>query len=208
MGLGPGWSVCPPTGDGVKVWSMNNAMNWRTDIDYIFEVHDFHNKLNRVRGGYQHQTAIREAIAHDVPYVVRERWDFLPGLKQVVYPWEAIFKEFQSDYLGCSMDCMIAMAIYCGYSDIQLYGIGINSASPYDFQVPSMNYWVGVCHGRRINIKVNTVGNYKHTDILTTKNGEVYGLRIPQRKWPTFDPTLPMCDCMKTPNARHTAFDK
>jgi hypothetical protein len=99
---------------------------------------------------------------------------------------------------------MIAMAVYCGYTDIQLYGIGINAASPYDFQVPSMNYWMGVCHGRKINIQVNNPGAYKHTDILTTRNGEVYGLRKPQRPWPTFDPTKPMCKCMKEPNARHT----
>jgi hypothetical protein len=205
MGLGPSWSLAPQCGPGVKVWGMNNVLNWRP-VDYVFEVHDWYQKMNRVRQGDFHQRAVRTAIRTGTPYIVRERYPFFPGLKQVVYPWEAIFEEFQSDFLGCSMDCMMAMAIYCGYTDIQLYGIGINRASHYDFQIPSMNYWLGVCHGRGINIHLNQHGGFRHTDLLRTVDGKVYGCQKPQRKWPTLDPSLPECACVKRHDAHH-CFD-
>lgn len=201
LGLGPNWSLAPQCGPGVKIWGMNNVLNWRP-VDYVFEVHNFHNKLHRLRGGEIHQRAVRKAIETGTPYIVREKWD-IPGLKQVVYPWDTLFNHFQTDLLGCTMDCMIALAIYCGYTDIQLYGIGINRASHYDYQIPSMNYWIGVCHGKGINIHVNNFGGYRHTDIMRTHDGLIYGLRTPQKAWPTIDPSLPECDCVKRNDAPH-----
>jgi hypothetical protein len=205
MGLGPGWSAAPPCGQGEKIWGINNVCNWR-DVDYVFEIHDYNNKLFRLRGGLNHQKAIRKAIRKKIPYIVREHWNFLPGLKQVVYPWEAVFQHFQTDFLGCSMDCMIAMAIYCGYKELQVYGLGINLASHYDYQIPSMNYWLGYCNGAGIKVRINNVDGWRHTDVLRTVDGEVYGLRKPQRAWPTHDPSLKPCDCTKSHNAAHCAF--
>ncbi len=196
-GLGPGWSLCPPMKEGRMIWGINNILN-RRKVNYVFEIHDFHDKLNRLRGGHVHQKAIRLASRYKIPYIVRERWSFLPHLTQIVYPWEKIYEEFQTDHIGCSLDAMIALALYCGYTDLQMYGNGANLASIYDYQLPTNNYWVGVCHGRPdVNITFHNIGGLRHTDILRTVDGKVYGLDIPQREWPTIDPTLPECDCTK-----------
>ena len=202
MGLGPGWSLAPQCGPGVKIWGINNVLCWRP-VDYVFELHDWYNKLSRIRGGQAHLKGIRKGVAAGIPYIVRERWPFVPSLKQVIYPWEAIFERFQTDFLGCSMDCMLALAIYCGYKTIHMYGIGINKASRYDYQIPSMNYWAGVCTGAEIDLRIHTFGGYRHTDMLRNFDGKVYGLKKPQRKWPTLDVTLPDCDCVRKHEAYH-----
>lgn len=206
MGLGPGWSLAPPCGPGVKIWGINNVLNWRP-VDYVMEIHNWRLKMTRLKGGGVHQRAMNKAVEMGIPYIVRERWDFAPGLKQVVYPWEAIFDKFGHDFLGCSMDCMMALAIYCGYNDINIYGLGINAASQYDYQLKSQNYWFGYCDGAGIKVTVHNVGGYRHTDIMRNDNGLIYGLNKPQtRVNHGLDPTLPECDCVKMHEAAH-CFD-
>lgn len=195
-GLGPGWTLCPPVKEGRMIWGMNNLV-LRREVNYLFEVHDFEEKFHRLGEGLTHQAACQAAVRKGIPYIVREKWDFLPGLKQIVYPWEGVFNMVGSDNLGCTLDCMIALAVYCGYKDIQVYGQGANKATFYDYQVPSNNYWIGVCHGAKINIKFHNLAGLRHTDIMRTSNGRVYGLDIPQRPWPTIDTTLPACNCTK-----------
>jgi hypothetical protein len=93
---------------------------------------------------------------------------------------------------------MIALALFCGYKDLQMYGNGANLASIYDYQLPTNNYWIGVCHGMPdVDITFHNIGGVRHTDLLRTVDGKVYGLGKPQRAWPTIDPTLPECDCTK-----------
>lgn len=197
VGLGAGWSLCPPMKEGREIWGINTIL-LRRPVSMVFEIHNFHEKLNRL-DGHSHQRAIRTA-GSDTPYMVREYWDFLPHLHQIVYPWDEVFDEFQTDLVGCTFDAMIALAICCGYDDIQVYGAGANNASHYDYQVPSNNYWVGVCHGRKLNIKFHQIGNVRHTDIMRTHDGLIYGLGKPQGAWPTIDNTLPACTCTQTPN--------
>lgn len=204
-GLGPGWSLCPPKATGRMIWGINNILN-RRDVNYVFEIHNFYEKLNRLKGGHVHQQAIRKAAETKTPYIVRERWDFLPHLKQIVYPWNDIFKRFRSDYIGCTFDAMMALAIYCGYKDIQIYGFGANLASHYDYQVPSNNFWFGVCHGADINYKIHNIGGLRHTDVLRTTTGMIYGLDQPQIAHEAHDPTLPQCDCNKR-NEAHCSFE-
>lgn len=198
-GLGPGWTLCPPMKEGRMIWGMNNVA-LRRDANYIFEIHDLREKFQRFGTGVTHMAAATAAARRGIPYIVREKWDFLPDLEQVVYPWESVFKMVGSDNIGCTLDAMLAMAIYCGYKEIHVYGQGSNRASLYDYQVPSNNYWVGVCHGAKIKIKFHNLAGLRHTDIMRTVNGKVYGLGIPQRPWPTIDVSLPDCNCTKHPD--------
>ena len=203
MGLGPGWSMAPECGPGVKVWGINNALNFR-DVDYVMEIHNWRHKMYRLKGGCVHQRAVNRAIEKGIPYIVRERWDFVPGLKQVVYPWKSVFKMFNTDLLGCSMDCMIALGLYLGYKRLRVYGLGINHASHYDYQIPSMNYWFGVCDGAKVDLQVVNVDGYRHTDVMRTHNGLIYGLGEPQTVVSHgLDPSLPACDCTKVHDAPH-----
>ena len=197
-GLGPGWSLCPPMKPGRMIWGIN-AILLRRDVNYVFEIHDLYEKLSRVDAD-GHIRAIRRAEYKGIPYIVQREWDFLPGLKQVVYPLEAVCQRFQTDNIGCSLDAAIALGIYCGWKDIQVYGSGANLASLYDYQVPSNNYWVGVCHGANINIHFHSIGGLRHSDVMRTHDGLVYGFNVPQKKWPTIDTTLPACNCTRRNN--------
>jgi hypothetical protein len=191
--------------EGRMIWGVNNIL-LRRPVNYVFEIHDFYEKFNRVKGGHVHQQAIRLASCSRTPYIVRQQWDFIPHIKQVVYPWESVFNYFQTDMIGCSFDAMLALAIYCGWKDIQVYGFGANLASIYDYQVPTNNFWLGVCLGAKVNINFHSIGGLRHSGVMRTVDGKVYGLDQPQRKFPMIDVTLPACDCTKRSEAYCTDF--
>lgn len=196
LGKGPGWSECPKPTIDVPVWSMTNILIKRTDVSMVFEIHDLREKLGRVGEGYLHQEAISEAIRLNIPYVVREHWDFLPHLNQVVYPYEEVVNHFGIDLFGCSMDAMLALAIYQGYEEIHLHGTGQHRGSTWDYQIESINFWLGVCFGRGIRLYIHHWGGVRHTDILTTHDGLVYGFGGKQRVF-DYTNTTESCTCCK-----------
>jgi hypothetical protein len=200
LGKGPGWSECPEPTAEVPVWSMTNILVKRTAVTKVFEIHNLRKKFDRPRGeGLMHQEACREAQRLGIPYVVREHWDFLPNLIQHVYPWKDVFAEFNIDFIGCSMDAMIALAIHQGYESIHLHGTGQHRGSVYDYQVESINFWLGVCVGRKLEFYIHHWGGVRHSDILTTRDGLVYGLGGPMKLF-SYTNTVDGCTCNDMPH--------
>lgn len=204
-GLGPGWSLCPPISDDKMIWGLNNVLLKR-EVNYVFEIHNFYEKFNRTKGGHIHQVACRKASETSTPYIVRNYWGFLPHLKQVVYPWKDVFNHFKTDAIGCTFDAMLALAMYCGWRKIDVYGFSSNYASVYDYQIPTNSLWVGIALGAGVDIKFHGIGGVRHTDLLRTADGMVYGLGEPQTMKEIIDVTLPACDCAKRNEAWCTLF--
>lgn len=205
-GKGPGWSECPKASDGNIVWGMTSILARNQDVTKVFEIHDFREKMFRPHEGLKHQECAREAIRLKIPYVVREKWDFFPGLIQEVYPREEVFNFFGTDFIGCSLDAMLALAIYEGFDSIHLYGNGQHRLGQYDYQLDSINFWLGVCVGKGVDFYINHWNDKRHTDILTTIDGMVYGFGIPQRAW-SYTNTVEGCACTRMAYPRQCETD-
>jgi hypothetical protein len=198
-GKGPGWSDCPKPTPETPVWGVTSIMRKNPYVSKVFEIHDLAEKFGRKHEGWTHQEAAIIAGNAGIPYVVREHWDLLPSnLPQEIYPLEEVIAEFGTDFIGCTMDACIALAIYQGYESIHIYGGGQHRDSEYDYQIDSLNFWLGVCTGRKIEFYLHQWGGVKHTDVLTTINGTVYGFDIEQRKFQYFN-TMTPCSCTVTP---------
>jgi hypothetical protein len=194
LARGPGWSAAPKPTPEVPVWGTTCILGMTENVSKVFEIHDLVEKLNRPRAGWLHQEAIHIAMKRNIPYVVREHWNFLPGLQQEVYPWKEVFNHFGIDYMGCSLCLMIALALYEGYDSIHMYGNGQHRQSEYDNHLSSVAFWIGVMFGKGIDFYMHHYGGVKHTDLLTTTDGLVYGLNEPQSLFPHTN-TVDRCTC-------------
>jgi hypothetical protein len=199
-GKGPGWSDCPRPTPETPVWGVTTIMRKNPYVTKVFEIHDLIEKMGRLHEGRGHQESAILAGNAGIPYVVREYWNHLPSnLPQEIYPIEEVIAEFGTDFIGCTMDACIALALYQGYDSIHIYGGGQHRGNEYDYQIDSLNFWLGVCTGRKVEFYLHQWGGVKHTDILTTINGMVYGFDLEQRKFPYFNSITP-CLCTKMPN--------
>lgn len=64
------------------------------------------------------------------------------------YPIEAITKEYGT-FFNCTVDYMLAFAIWLQYTHIELYGI--HCLEQYEFEKRGINYWLGICRGKGID---------------------------------------------------------
>jgi len=62
----------------------------------------------------------------------------------------------QLRFVGSSPSYALALAIYLGYKDVDLYGMYMSSNSEYGYQIPNYLFWVGVAFGFGINLGINS----------------------------------------------------
>lgn len=85
--------------------------------------------------------------------------EFAEVLKAVEYPLDAILKTFPRKYFNSTVDYMLALAIYEGYTDIAIYGVNMAQDTEYAEQRPSCEYWCGYCDGAKINLHIPQESN-------------------------------------------------
>ena len=90
------------------------------------------------------------------------------------YPLMDIISYFKTDYFTNTVDYAIALAVYEGYSSLELYGINMEVDSEYFWEKPGVEFWVGQAMGRGVNVTAH--GN--HTSILKSRDGLLYGYGI------------------------------
>jgi hypothetical protein len=107
------------------------------------------------------------AYHNNIPYIDRNN-----------YPLKDVIEHFGTDYFSNTVDYALALAIWEGYQEIDIYGVNMETDTEYAYQKPGVEFWVGVALGR--GIKVNVHGQY--STIMKTKDGLLYGYGTPQAK--------------------------
>lgn len=93
------------------------------------------------------------------------------------YPIKEVVEYFGVDYFTNTVDYAIALAIYRGFTEIDLYGVNMAFGSEYEFEKPGVEFWIGQAMGR--GIKVNVFGS--ESTILKTRDGLLYGYGTTQK---------------------------
>lgn len=75
-------------------------------------------------------------------------------INQTNYPLEEIISKFNSRFFTNSISYMIAYAIYKEYKKISLYGVDMDSAGEYEFERPSVTYWIGFARGLSLEVLI------------------------------------------------------
>ena len=173
MGGSFGWELAP---HNETVWSFNHFILKRP-VDVIFNMHDLpailkndttydRKFVDRVKKGIER---VRET---NTKMYCPEVWDEIPCER---YPIEKIIERFNIDYFSSGPAYAIALALYEGVTDLNLYGISVGITEEYREQKPCLDYWLGVAMAMGVNI-----GLYGQTELLRTANRQRYGYNTKQ----------------------------
>ena len=160
IGKSIGWQDAP---EGIESWGITQIILMRP-VDLVIDMNIYDG-----RWGPQEQRdavmAKEEAELRGVPFI---------GLQN--YPLDDVVAYFGSDYFGSTVDYAIALAVFRGFTEIDIYGVNLID-DEYAYQKPSMEYWIGMARGRGVKVTVN--GSY--TKLLKTRDGKLYGYDTEQR---------------------------
>ncbi len=91
------------------------------------------------------------------------------------YPFKEISELFDTDYFSSTVDYAIALALYEGYGEINLYGVTMTATSDYYKLKAGCDFWCGYAKG--LGVKVVVHGD---SAVMKTTDGMVYGYDVPQ----------------------------
>jgi hypothetical protein len=198
LGKAAGWEEAPFFYEDAKVqtWGLNTHILSRP-LDICFEPHDVEwwmENWNQIRSWHKPERGypkhIEKVNEHAIPYLTLKHYDFIPTSE--AYPVEEICNHFGIDYFTGGIDYMVAYAIWKGVAKIDIYGVHTTKDDEYEYQKPSLEFWIGVAIGRGIKIKVHgpttllkTMYRGKiHTNDGKNPDGLRYGYFTKQRVFP------------------------
>ena len=169
IGKGSGWKLAPLTG---LSWGINN-INLLRPIDVIFEMHTMEVAKNLLPRCQEYLDVAREnkTLAYSIMDCE------VGGFKFKRFPIEKIVKEFDETFFSCSVDFMIAFAIYSKFDKIDVYGVNLVHGHEHSYERPGVEFWRGYAKGRGIDIKFHG----PICEVGKTKMGIVYGYIVPQK---------------------------
>lgn len=164
VGKGRGWELSPECGGDYEIWGLTQ-LNLKRDVDLVIDMNDYSENRWGPKETLEAIQSRNHASRYGVPYV-----DLL------TYPYKKIVKKFGSDYFSSTIAFAIALAIFRGAEEIEMYGVTLEVPSEYAYQKPGVEYWCGYARGR--GIKVTSFG--EHTTLFKTQDGKVYGYGMKQ----------------------------
>jgi hypothetical protein len=141
----PSKNRAPYDNEDFQIWGMNQYPYRIPRKTMWFEMH---------HGAITDEKYLNWLKVADIPVMMHEKHKDIPG--SVKYPIETIVAEYDP-YFNCTVDYMIALAVYHGYTEIQLYGI--HCLHEYEYEKRGIEYWLGVCRGEGIKFSVPREAN-------------------------------------------------
>ena len=166
LGKGRGWEDAPYEKD-TDVWGVTQ-MILKRDCTLAIDMNVYDDGRWGEKEKQEAKLAKEVCLINKIPYIDLE-----------TYPYEIIRDCFKTDYFSNTVDYAIAMALYSGYDEIDLYGITMEEGSEYSYQKPGCDFWCGVAKGMGVNIRV--FGQY--ATLMRTRDKKVYGYDIPQQTY-------------------------
>ena len=139
--------------EDVDVWVFNEACKeeFVKRADGVFQLHKpviWRSETNR--NDKNHYKWLKSG---ETPVVyMQEKYDDVPMSER--YPIEEVLALAPGlAYFTSSVSYAIALAIYKGYTNIEIYGVEMATNTEYAHQRPGVAFWVGIAVGRGINVE-------------------------------------------------------
>lgn len=140
----------------VEIWGCNEAYNFSFMKRWTrwFQLHPFesfsrdgnHNDQNHY-AWLKEQKSVEDG---GFPIYMQKCFADIPA--SVPFPLDEIQTKFGTDYFTSSFAYMIAMALYEGFTRIEIYGFEMKSESEYFHQRSNAEYWIGIARGMGVEI--------------------------------------------------------
>jgi len=162
IGKGKGKEDAPFKGNGVVTWGVNDIVGHR-DVDVCFFM-DRH----LMSGTQMEELVVRSVEKTGTPVYCIEHYDDIPS--SISYPRDEIFQVFGTDYFADSFCYMLALAIYKGFKELDIYGFNYAFGEKYIEEKPAVSMWLGMALGSGCTLSF--WGEY--CDLFKTKDNKVY----------------------------------
>lgn len=145
VGYSPTRFQAPIDDPAWEIWGLNHRFKYLYRFDKWFDLHnisrykqcDYYNFLKE----NEHKLVICSENEEKYPNAIK-------------YPQKEIMEMFGTDCFSNSVSWMIAYAIYLGAEEIGLWGIDLETNSEYEFERPSVFYFIKEAMDRGIKITV------------------------------------------------------
>lgn len=148
---------------------------WAERVDLLLQMHAppiwrNHHNLNHGRqqeGGFSRSHYDWLQLPHSIPIYMQEHYEDVPA--SVKYPKEEIVQTLlpniwrevkgkveQVEHFTSSTAYAIALAIYLGAKQIEIYGVEMTSDTEYVRQRPGVFFWLGIATGRGVNVVLHS----------------------------------------------------
>ena len=148
-----------------EVWGLNWLFYKIPRADRWFEMH-----YSRVKDIEPERYLDWLKTQKEIPVYMQHKFGAIPA--SVKYPKNEVIQEFGA-FFNCSMDWMLALAIYENYKEIHLYGCEMARGSRYEYQRESFSWWCGIAYGRRIKLYIPEESDLLKTEILYGYNERI-----------------------------------
>jgi len=144
------------------IWGIHKHANaqWMKRCDAVIEVHSEHKIKTSISPGIPNDEYLEwlyttDTLIYTVHLSCSE--NFKP------YPLEEIKRDLlgsisvmgrEINNFSSSIDYALALGIYLGYEEIELYGMPMRTGEEYTHQRPGLAFWVGLAAGRGVNINM------------------------------------------------------
>jgi len=160
LGFAPASMLLAPFDNpNIEIWGLNEiyiAPGVRR-IDRLFEMHN-HKYLTMKQRNPKHLEWLQNA---KIPIYMLEKYKDIPGA--IKFPWEYVVEQTGTQYYTNTVSWMIAFAVLEGARKISLYGIDMARSEEYEYQRPSVEYFVGWARGLGVEVYIPP-----ESDILLT----------------------------------------
>jgi hypothetical protein len=163
IGKGKGWELAPYD---VESWGATQLI-LRRNVDRVVDMNDYSNNRWGANETKEAEAARAKAKELNIPYIDLSN-----------YPINLVIAFFETDYFSNTIDYMIALAVYEGYTELDLYGVNMARESEYYYEKPGVDYWCGQAMGR--GIKVRRYGEL--STVMRTNDGKLYGYGWEQKQ--------------------------
>lgn len=184
IGFTPSRAEAPYIDPEYEVWC-ENALFVHNDVPRCSRWFDLHNPeiIDDQRLKFYSQIDVPvflQDVRPDVPGSVRfpkkEIEQFIAGLADGS-------ANMLGDYQTNSISWMIAFAMWEGFTTIDVYGVDMSQQSEYHFQRPNVEYFLGMCRGRGIEVNIpNTSDLLKATHQYGYGSDDGFRAKLLERK--------------------------
>jgi hypothetical protein len=154
IGKGKSWVDAPTEGEN---WGITQLI-LRRPVSLVIDM----NVYDDGRWGDQER---KDAIKSKGLCVERN----IPYIDLATYPIKEVIERFETDYFSSTVDYAIALALFRGYKEINLYGITLGIAD-YSKLKCGCDFWCGYAKGLGAKIKV-----HGESTVMKTTDGLIYG---------------------------------
>ena len=151
----------------VDIWVFNEAMRQEhfTRADAVFQMHVpaiWRNPNNRndpnhydwLKSGNTPVIYMHDKY-NDIP--MSERYPLDEIVAELLQPFQWTSRNrTDNKYFSSTFCYAMALAIYKGYTDIEVHGVEMETDTEYTYQRDGVTFWIGLAVGRGIRLNVNT----------------------------------------------------